>query len=253
MSDTKITQFDEATSALNTDIIPIVVDPSTTPITKKITKANFLSGHTHILAEGATDVTATVTEINYVDGVTSAIQTQLNTKAPMASPTFTGTVILPKTLEIQDTSADHQYVLAVSELTADRTITLPLLTASDEFVFKDYIQTLMNKRWTRRVLSTNVPGATPTLNTDNYDVAHFTGLNTAITSMTTNLTGTPVQGDVLRIDFTDDGTARAITFGASFEASGIVALPTTTVLGVRLDTIFVWNTVTSKWRIVGNA
>ena len=32
------------------------------------------------------------TEISYVDGVTSAIQTQLNAKAPIANPTFTGTV-----------------------------------------------------------------------------------------------------------------------------------------------------------------
>jgi hypothetical protein len=32
------------------------------------------------------------TEIGYLDGVTSAIQTQINTKAPIASPTFTGTV-----------------------------------------------------------------------------------------------------------------------------------------------------------------
>jgi hypothetical protein len=37
------------------------------------------------------------TEISYVDGVTSTIQTQLNTKAPIASPTFTGTVALPTT------------------------------------------------------------------------------------------------------------------------------------------------------------
>ena len=32
------------------------------------------------------------TEIGYVNGVTSAIQTQIDTKAPLASPTFTGTV-----------------------------------------------------------------------------------------------------------------------------------------------------------------
>jgi hypothetical protein len=37
-------------------------------------------------------VTATATELNYVDGVTSAIQTQLNALAPKADPTFTGTV-----------------------------------------------------------------------------------------------------------------------------------------------------------------
>lgn len=40
-------------------------------------------------------VTPTHTELNYVDGVTSAIQTQLNAKAPIASPTFTGTVTVP--------------------------------------------------------------------------------------------------------------------------------------------------------------
>ena len=40
-------------------------------------------------------VTATATELNYVDGVTSAIQTQMDAKAPLASPTFTGTVTLP--------------------------------------------------------------------------------------------------------------------------------------------------------------
>ena len=34
----------------------------------------------------------TDTEIGYLDGVTSAIQTQIDTKAPLASPTFTGTV-----------------------------------------------------------------------------------------------------------------------------------------------------------------
>jgi hypothetical protein len=38
------------------------------------------------------DITATATELNYVDGVTSAIQTQIDAKAPTASPTFTGTV-----------------------------------------------------------------------------------------------------------------------------------------------------------------
>ena len=35
-------------------------------------------------------VTATATELNYVDGVTSAIQTQLDAKAPLAAPALTG-------------------------------------------------------------------------------------------------------------------------------------------------------------------
>lgn len=35
-------------------------------------------------------VTATATELNYVDGVTSAIQTQIDAKAPLAGPALTG-------------------------------------------------------------------------------------------------------------------------------------------------------------------
>jgi hypothetical protein len=42
------------------------------------------------------DVSAT--EIGYLDGVTSAIQTQLNAKANLAGPTFTGTVTLPSSV-----------------------------------------------------------------------------------------------------------------------------------------------------------
>ena len=48
--------------------------------------------------------TITSTELGYVDGVTSSIQTQINTKAPSASPTFTGTVVLPATTSIGNIS-----------------------------------------------------------------------------------------------------------------------------------------------------
>ncbi len=40
-------------------------------------------------------LTADATELNYVDGVTSAIQTQMNLKAPLASPALTGTPTTP--------------------------------------------------------------------------------------------------------------------------------------------------------------
>ncbi len=40
-------------------------------------------------------VTPTHTELNYVDGVTSAIQSQLDAKAPLDSPAFTGTPLAP--------------------------------------------------------------------------------------------------------------------------------------------------------------
>jgi hypothetical protein len=47
-----------------------------------------------------TSVTATAAELNFVDGVTSNVQTQLNTKAPLASPTFTGTATVSGNLSV---------------------------------------------------------------------------------------------------------------------------------------------------------
>ena len=63
---------------------------------------------------GAVSVLPTGTELNYVDGVTSAIQTQLNTKAPTASPSFTGTVDLPSAGQITVNSAEPARTLILS-------------------------------------------------------------------------------------------------------------------------------------------
>jgi hypothetical protein len=46
---------------------------------------------TDSLTYAGTSVTATGAELNHVSGVTSAIQTQIDTKAPLASPNFSGT------------------------------------------------------------------------------------------------------------------------------------------------------------------
>ena len=113
-------------------------------------------------------------------------------------------------------------------------------------------QTTTNKRITKRVV-TVAQSATPAINTDNTDVASITGLAQAITSMTSSLTGTPNDGDSLIMRITDNGTARAITWGAKFESSGTVALPGTTVISTMLAVGFIWNTATSAWRCVAVA
>ena len=43
-------------------------------------------------------------EISYLDGVTSGIQTQINSRAPLESPTFSGTVVLPAATSIGNVS-----------------------------------------------------------------------------------------------------------------------------------------------------
>lgn len=63
--------------------------------------------------------TTTATELGYVNGVTSAIQTQINTKAPTASPTFTGTVVIPTpftlgAVSVTATGTELNYVAGVT-------------------------------------------------------------------------------------------------------------------------------------------
>lgn len=113
-------------------------------------------------------------------------------------------------------------------------------------------QTFSNKRITRRITTVNAPGATPTTNSDNDDVASFTGLAANITSMTTNLSGTPNDCDFLEFKLIDNGTPRTISWGASFGAS-TVALPTTTVANTVLRVLFEWSAALTLWVCVAVA
>lgn len=116
--------------------------------------------------------------------------------------------------------------------------------------FASLTQTLTNKRVSPRVGTSAANSATPAINTDNVDIFRITGQSIAITSMTTGLTGAPTDSQPLIIEITGTG-AIGITWGASFEASTI-ALPTATVGTNKLSCGFLYNSVTSKWRIVGS-
>lgn len=182
--------------------------------------------------------------------------------APATSATLT--IADGKTLTVSDstTLSTNAITLAGGEvITFSATNALSLLTTgtsvmtfpttTDTVATLAATQTLTNKRVTPRVVTTT-QSATPTINTDNGDVFNITGLAQAITSMTTNLSGTPTAYQPMRICITDNGTARAITWGASFESS-TVALPSTTVISTLLTVGFFWNTVTSKWTCVAVA
>lgn len=137
-------------------------------------------------------------------------------------------------------NADTSLTRVSAGVIAVEGVTVPTVSSTNTFT---------NKRVTKRT-GTTTSHATPTINTDNVDFYSLTAQAEAITSMTTNLSGTPTENQTLWIAIT--GTAaRAITWGTSFEAS-TVALPTTTVTTARLDVGFVWNTVTSKWRCVAS-
>lgn len=95
--------------------------------------------------------------------------------------------------------------------------------------------------------NTIASSATPSINTDTTDEFTITALAANITSMTTNLTGTPVNGQPLMVRIKDNGTARTITWGTSFQSSGVATLLATTTasrthyIGLR------YNSTDAKW------
>lgn len=100
----------------------------------------------------------------------------------------------------------------------------------------------------RRVYSV-ASSATPTFSCDDYDAVSITALAADITSMTTGLTGTPVNFQKLLFRFKDDGTPRAIAWGAKFAPKG-VALPTTTYASKLTTVGFIYDTVAASWGCV---
>lgn len=135
MAKTNVTQWD-STAANNTDLNSIPID-------------------------GA------VTTPSQVDNLFRELMKQV-ADGISASYFIPAVMTLPK---IWDTSADHKYSFGVSELVADRTITLPLLTGNDTFVFQAHTQTLTNKTLT-----------SPTINTPTIATPTITGLDASTTA-----------------------------------------------------------------------
>lgn len=65
--------------------------------------------------------TVSSTEIGYLDGVTSAIQTQFNAKAPISSPTLTGTIALSGATAFSSSIAEAVYAITGTTPSIDPT------------------------------------------------------------------------------------------------------------------------------------
>ena len=162
----------------------------------------------------------------------STAGTQTLTNKTLTSPVLT-------TPQINDTSANHQYVFAVSELAADRTVTLPLLTGNDTFVFEAHTQTLTNKTLTSPVFNTGVTG-TAILDADDFTGASATTLATSesIKAYVDSRVGSfDTLAEVLAQGNTTGSTNIVVTAGQSITTDTIAE--TTSAAGVTVDSLLI--------------
>jgi len=242
MAKTKISEFD-TNPALNTDIDSINIAEGCAPsgINNAIRE---LMSQLKNQQDGSSLDTFTVGNTLTVNGANSLrlADTDSSNYVGLKAPS---TVAANYTLTLPTADGTSGQVLSTNGSGA-----LSFVSGSAGDVTLTGTQTLTNKRITPRV-STTTSSATPTINTDNVDQYGLTAQAVDITSFTTNLSGTPTNGQKLWI-YIVGTAARAITWGTSFESS-TATLPTTTVTTNRLDIGFVWNAATSKWRCVATA
>jgi len=195
------------------------------------------------------------------------------------------TLTLPKITS----TASYNYNFAVGTLTADRTITLPLLTGNDTFVFADFTQTLVNKTLTLpKITSTgsyNYNFAVSTLTADRIitlplltgnDTFVFAGFNQALSNKTLTLSagtttvapiiftsGTSLTSPVAgALEFTTDtlsftittGTARkTIAFAENINTRNVIGAVPTVKAGTGNEAIYELNTTSTGACIVATA
>ena len=163
--------------------------------------------HQYIFAGSELAADRTVTLPLLASGDTFVFEAHIQT---LTNKTLTSPVLT--TPQINDTSSDHQYIFASSELAADRTVTLPLLASGDTFVFEAHIQTLSNKTLASPSITGKmnlavyaVSGTTPALSASNGIIQTWTLTGNSVP------TDSLSAGDFIRL-MIDDGTAYTITW-----------------------------------------
>lgn len=193
-----------------------------------------------LVSDGSGFVSAssvTSTEAGYLSGVTSAIQTQLNAKAPSASPTFTGTVTTPLTASrAVVTGASSE--LAASSTTATELgyvngVTSAIQTQLDAKVAKStlttkgdiYIATGASTVVRQAVGADNTFLKADSGQTNGVTWASPSGAALAVVSKTTTYTAT-TSDDVILVD-TSGGAWTLTLYAASGNSGKILTIKKT--------------------------
>jgi hypothetical protein len=87
--------FENGLSVSTSNVYDTVAPKVSPTLTGTLTTENVTATGTVSLPTTTTIGAVTYTELLTLDGIGSSVQTQLDTKSPLASPTFTGTAVIP--------------------------------------------------------------------------------------------------------------------------------------------------------------
>ena len=156
-----------------------------------------------------------------IDTNSTQTMTDKTLTAPIVTTGTFGTPLLT-TPHIVDANTE-KYTFAVSDLAADRQITLPLLISNDTFVFEDHIQTLDNKTLTADSMITSFY----TDSIGGSDVLTFpTSITDTLVSKTTTDTLSNKKLTILEFFTAADVSESYTIAGQALSANRILTIPT---------------------------
>lgn len=190
----------------------------------------------------------------------TTVATQIGTKADSARTVSAGTgltgggdLTADRTLAVDfgtgagKVTQGNDSRLSDQRTPTDGSVTAAKLSGTGDGILAVISGTLSRVPKIQTRVGTTVSSAAPAINVDNCDQFNITALAVAITSMSSGLSGTPYDGQKLLIRIKDNGTARAITWGASFKSSGTAPLLATTVAGKTHHVGLIYDAEVSKW------
>lgn len=141
------------------------------------------------------------------------------------------------------------YAAVVNAMIEDERIQVKVNPAflPDDFLRDDDVQTISNKRITKRVVSI-VSDSAPTPDADITDQYQITAL--AASAVFGAPTGTPTNGQGLLIRIKDNATSRGLTFNAIYRFPSDIPAPAATIISKTMYLGFIYNSTDSKWDCV---
>jgi len=198
--------------------------------------------------------------------VSTAQQTALDLKANLASPTFTGTVVLPNSQALvtpvlgtpTSVTLTNATGLPIAGLVNSTSAALGLGTielghATDTTIARSSagVATIEGVRIDTVATTTEVSNATPAPAITATRHTHtITALAAAATFGVPTSSIALTDDNILLIRIKDNATARALVWNAIFRASSDLALPSTTVVSKTLYLGFKYNVADTKWDLL---